>query len=279
MLELTSKIWDGEDYIKYVWDDWLADPEGALLVAEPQELGPASRMIGLGKLTRLSEEDWWLEGLRVHPDFEGRGVGTQIFQALLAAWGNKAGSRVRLATSIKRLAVHQMCARLGFHKIDELAWFKAPSTSQAEKPANFQPATAGQAAESLEFAQTSESLALWGGLMNMFWRWAPPRRVYFDEAITHQRCWWWRERAGQLHSFQDDGGDSGESTALLQLIACSSAALEECLLDFRELAGRNGCKSAACAAPLEARLIQALSAAGYEQIQDHRLLIFEKQGE
>src|SRR5690242_14867206 len=45
VLEFTKFIWGGHDYIKYVWDDWLADPHGILAVAEY-----AGRAVALGKV-------------------------------------------------------------------------------------------------------------------------------------------------------------------------------------------------------------------------------------
>ena len=28
VLDLAKHIWEGHDYIPYVWNDWLADPQG-----------------------------------------------------------------------------------------------------------------------------------------------------------------------------------------------------------------------------------------------------------
>jgi len=36
VLELCSHIWDGDDYVPEMWQGWLADPYGRLLVAEYQ---------------------------------------------------------------------------------------------------------------------------------------------------------------------------------------------------------------------------------------------------
>lgn len=81
VMELTSTIWEGDDYVPKVWQDWLADPEGILAVAEHED-----RVIGLGKLTLLAPGEWWLEGLRTHPDFEGHGVASHLHEYLLNFW-------------------------------------------------------------------------------------------------------------------------------------------------------------------------------------------------
>src|SRR5512133_3688147 len=54
VMELTSTIWDGGDYVPQVWAEWLLDQHGRLVVAEYE-----GKVVGLGKLTRLSDQDWW----------------------------------------------------------------------------------------------------------------------------------------------------------------------------------------------------------------------------
>ena len=81
VLELSGHIWEGHHYIPSVWEDWLGDAHGLLCVVEY-----GKRMAGFGKLTRLSASQWWLEGLRVHPDFEGRGIASHIHDYLLQYW-------------------------------------------------------------------------------------------------------------------------------------------------------------------------------------------------
>ena len=39
VLALTAHTWEFGDYIQYVFDDWLADPQGRFLVAEEQASG------------------------------------------------------------------------------------------------------------------------------------------------------------------------------------------------------------------------------------------------
>lgn len=34
MLHITRTVWEGHDYVPFVWDRWLRDPNGAVLVAD-----------------------------------------------------------------------------------------------------------------------------------------------------------------------------------------------------------------------------------------------------
>jgi hypothetical protein len=66
VLEFCRNIWDGEDYVPYVWDEWFRDPTGLLAVAEYD-----GHAIGCSKITQISTGQWWLEGFRVDPKYQG----------------------------------------------------------------------------------------------------------------------------------------------------------------------------------------------------------------
>jgi GNAT superfamily N-acetyltransferase len=121
MIDLTRHIWEGEDYVPDAWADWMVDPVGILAVAEF-----GGKVAGFGKLTRLSQLDWWMEGLRVHPDFEGRGIASRINDYLLDYWQRIGSGFVRLATVSSREPVKHLARKKGFQIIGEYSTFKAP---------------------------------------------------------------------------------------------------------------------------------------------------------
>ncbi|PJF24366.1 MAG: hypothetical protein CUN53_18195, partial [Phototrophicales bacterium] len=71
--EFCKGIWDGGDYVPEVWHDWLKDPNGLLVTAEYER-----HAIGCCKLTRLAEAQWWLEGFRVDPKYQGLKAGSRL---------------------------------------------------------------------------------------------------------------------------------------------------------------------------------------------------------
>ncbi|GAB6134727.1 GNAT family N-acetyltransferase [Thermococcus prieurii] len=73
--EIARLTWDGEDYLARVFDEWLGDNFYVL------ELD--GRVIGTAKLTVLPGKVGWLEGLRVHPEYRGRGYGRLLHDFLL----------------------------------------------------------------------------------------------------------------------------------------------------------------------------------------------------
>ena len=121
VLEFTKFIWDGHDYIQYVWKDWFADPQGLLAVAQ---YGPHA--VGMAKVTLLSPGQWWLEGLRVDPKFQGLKIGSHLHEYMDAWWLKHCDGTLRLMTSSQRVQVHHLCERTGFAKIAEVTGYDAP---------------------------------------------------------------------------------------------------------------------------------------------------------
>jgi GNAT superfamily N-acetyltransferase len=268
VLDLAKHIWEGHDYISYVWDDWLSDPSGLLAVAEY-----GRRIVGLGKLTYLSPGQWWLEGLRVHPEFAGRGIASHINDYLLADWLRVGSGCVRLTTSSKRVKVHSLCAHRGFVKTGEYAVYVAPSL--AEPVESFTPVLPEEILEALESVRHSPVLPLLRGLMDHGWRWGVPSQEGLAPAVRDRYAWWWHGKRGLLAFWRDE--DENVRFLALHLIACPVERISACLLDFRRLAARLGYDQVEWIVPLHAELMPVLAQAGFKQFDEEVLFMFVKQ--
>src|SRR5512146_635039 len=161
VLEFTRHIWEGHDYIQYVWDDWLADPRGLLAVAQY-----GHDAVALGKASYVAESQWWLEGLRVDPNYQGLKISSRMFEYLDNWWQHHAGGAIRLMTSSERVQVHHLCARLGYDKIGEVRAYVAPALEG--EPHGFQPVAEAGVDDALHFA--SVHLGYCPGLADLGWK-------------------------------------------------------------------------------------------------------------
>jgi GNAT superfamily N-acetyltransferase len=272
VLELTRTIWEGHDYIPFVWQEWLRDPQGLLAVAEF-----GGRVVGISKLSRLSRSEWWLEGLRVHPDFQGRGIASHLNDYLLEYWASKAGEILRLVTASFRVQVQHLCQHSGFQKIAEVTPFVAePVPGPAER---FSPFMAGEEGMALEMSLRAPALTLPGGLIDIGWQWVSPSLENIGFAVAQERAWWWGSEPGGREALllaREDEEDDGQRLLVIQLIACPLERLAACLEDYRRLAGSLGLGRAAWFAPLDAALEPSLQAAGYQRDWEESLYIYEK---
>jgi GNAT superfamily N-acetyltransferase len=108
VLEFIKFIWNGHDYVKYTWADWLADPQGILAVAEY-----GGHAVGLAKVTLLAPGQWWLEGFRVDPNFQGLKIGSHIHKYIDAWWLEHGDGTVRLMTNAQRVQVQHLSEKFG----------------------------------------------------------------------------------------------------------------------------------------------------------------------
>lgn len=88
ILSFIGTSTDQPEYLHEVWDAWLTDPRGPLLVAEV-----CGQPVATGKVTMLSATEAWLEGLSVHPAFQRRGLARRLINERLAL-ARTAGARV-----------------------------------------------------------------------------------------------------------------------------------------------------------------------------------------
>ena len=140
ILSFTRTTWDGWDYIPFVWQAWLAAADGVLLVATPRPPGPGEppeldrfgrvlspdRPIAMTRMTMLSSDEAWLEGLRVDPGVRNRRVGSLIHAASIT-WARANGARtVRYATGERNEGSHRIGNRLGFRVVGGFRSYERP---------------------------------------------------------------------------------------------------------------------------------------------------------
>jgi GNAT superfamily N-acetyltransferase len=267
VMELSSHIWEGGDYIPHVWDEWLADPQGLLGVAEYK-----GRIAGVFKLTKFQEEEWYMEGLRVHPDFQGMGVASHIHKYVIDTWRKMGRGIIRLTTGSYNVKVHRMCEETGFQRIAEFIPYRAPVL--LDGTSDFSLLNSDEAHAALEFVMASPAHKLSSGLINLGWVYADPQLKHVQEAVREKHAWWWRGGQGFISIWEDD--EDGDNSPAIQLVACPMSDLQHLLCDYRLLMGKAGYKTAGWVAPNQPQVISAIKQAGFDQSWDMSLYIYEQ---
>ena len=266
MLELCSHIWDGGDYIPKVWEEWLDDTEGMLGVAEM-----GGRVVGIFKLSQFTEDEWYMEGLRVHPDVQGMGIAAHIHEYVLETWHRMGRGIIRLTTGSYNVKVHHMCERSGFKRIAEFLPYRAPGLLEGKS--QFSPLNINQASLALDFISGNPIHSLSWGLINLGWVYADPQIKYIQKAIKEGHAWWWKGGLGFLSIWEDLEDDRHEPG--IQLIGCPVGDLPELLMDYRRLMGEIGYESAGWVAPNRPEILACLEKTGFQRSWDLSLYIYE----
>ncbi len=181
VLAFCARIWEGHDYIAYVWDAWLADPRGALLVAVERGSG---RPVGVVHVRMASDDEVWMEGIRVDPDARRRGIGRLLSTAALAAARERGAKVARLMISRANTVSQQLAAGFGYAKVAEMVRYEAPALESAEL----------QEDEGAEGADEATSDGESGPMLDV----APGARLTIPGADDFERVWAWLEGSSLL---------------------------------------------------------------------------------
>ncbi len=109
---IARQTWDGEDYLPHVLDDWFSDPHGGFFVALLRD-----QVIGAAKVTRFAEGEWWLEGLRIDPAYQGYGFARILHHFLMNQVRHMGSGIVRFSTASINEPVQHLAKETGFTRV------------------------------------------------------------------------------------------------------------------------------------------------------------------
>jgi ribosomal protein S18 acetylase RimI-like enzyme len=128
VLAFCAQTWNDGDYIDAVWDTWLADTTGALLVATR-----AGRPVGLAHLRMMSADEAWIEGVRVDPEARRQGVARTLISRTLVTAHEHGAVVARYFTSSDNIASQRLFDRFGFTRVAEIVRFTAEALAADER--------------------------------------------------------------------------------------------------------------------------------------------------
>jgi RimJ/RimL family protein N-acetyltransferase len=115
---IASRIWEGADYLPFVFDDWISDPTGEFTAAILD-----GRVVGCAKLTFLTPTDAWFEGLRKDPALQEKGLAAAVsdhFLSILA--GRMDLTSIRFSTYFTNISSIRANERNGFRRRATFSW-------------------------------------------------------------------------------------------------------------------------------------------------------------
>jgi predicted PurR-regulated permease PerM/N-acetylglutamate synthase-like GNAT family acetyltransferase len=266
---ICAKIWEGDDYVPKVWDDWLADPYGELVVAELE-----GRVVGIAKLSRLADDEWWLEGLRVDPAYRRRGVAAQLQTYLVEKACQVGQGTLRFGTHSDNEPVHRIAARDGFCRLATYQHYRADPLPDADVPPLRQLTEADLPAAWAWINDTPRHEAS-GGLYEDLWTW----KNLTQKRLAHHLAAgdvWGADHHGELAALALIGRIEEEQVNVGHVDG-QEETLTTILQGLRRLATQLGCAEVRFKPVAEPALLAAVEAAGYERHRDNSLWIFELQ--
>lgn len=186
VLAFTQQTWEWGDYVQHTWDDWLADPGGGLIVGEV-----AGRVVGMDKLSVVRPGEGWFHGLRVHPDYRGRGFSRAFIAYQINAARTRGLRAVRLLTLSTNTPIHKNAARNGFVQRPAFVLYEADETIPAaiEAPPTLSPLPADAADSAWAAIQAGPLWAASAGHLGWDWVFAPLTGEWWAELVAAGAVW------------------------------------------------------------------------------------------
>lgn len=100
------------DYLEYTVDRWIEQEPGGLFMAWESELP-----VGCCSLYFPSPTEGWLQGMRVHPGHQGRGIAFHLTEHLLQLARSEGAAVIRLLTAPDNHQAIRVVTRLGFQAV------------------------------------------------------------------------------------------------------------------------------------------------------------------
>jgi hypothetical protein len=226
MEEISSRIWDGMDYIPGVFDEWVADEEGEFTAVLLD-----GALVGCAKLTYLAPAHAWLEGLRKDPRVREPGLARAATRHLLARVAARPGvASVRFSTYLENRASMAANEALGFRRIAVLsrkAWegsaadcARLPLLTGEEARREVGPVADAGAVRA--YLEGSGYLAASGGMLVDGWRALPPVPECIDSRCAAGGACRGVWRGGRLAGLCISGIDRAAGRAVAT-VACLDA--------------------------------------------------------
>jgi GNAT superfamily N-acetyltransferase len=212
---LSALIWGGEDYAGDSFYEWLDDEQGQFTVVYEGET-----LVAFGKLSCLSPGEWWLEGLRVHPDHQGRGLARMLHDYALNLADEMGSGTLRFSTASTTPATHRLAETTGFTRTQVRLWAgveREEGSGPLEPVASFVPVERGELTAVTTQLTQSDQFAACTGLFEHDWKlWLILPRL--EKLQAGLRLFWWlrqgqadglvirtlTERSASLSYFQAD---------------------------------------------------------------------------
>lgn len=127
VLEISRHIWEGHDYLPSVIDEWLKDSGSYTygVDVDGQLVAVANLRFANGGRTG------WMEGLRVHPGFRGKGYADALTRKLIEKARELKMKRLRYTTSTENEASLKLAEKYGFARVFVMRVFWRPTPKAA----------------------------------------------------------------------------------------------------------------------------------------------------
>ncbi len=266
LLDIARRTWNGNDYIPFVLDGWIADSTGWIFCAIMND-----QTVGMIRLSRLSDTQWWMEGLRVDPAVKGKKIGQHLFGYALDFWNSRYQGVIRLLTHDTNSVSQHIAERNNFILRSRLDLYEAEPGPECSNE--------------MEMAQTSDLDQIFHWLsaledhpilipyLDYGWVINSPEKAMIHDLIVGKKVWVNINKQAVLILQPEFSPDYPVS--FIQAVQPGQLGLENILLSARRILSDQGWQKLSWMAPVQEEIEKVVIRSGFEKIPEERVRLYE----
>ena len=270
VLAFCEQTWEWGDYIADVWDQWLADPSGRLMVAML-----VGRPVAVVHMQMVAPYECWLEGMRVDPAARRRGISRRLNTEAMNEARTLGATVARLAIRFDNVRSQQAAAQGGFEQIGTFLHYEAPAEVLAgeEQP---RLALAEDLPALMALLDRSTIYPAMGGLLYSGWSGRALTEEVMQEHLTADTVLalqqWDDFQAIAICGFQD----ADDTVLMVEYLDGTSEGIGRLAYGLRALAARNGLERVLVTIPDLLMLRDVLEGTGYQAVDSGVFWVYER---
>ncbi len=124
VLDFCKNTFEWGDYIDRIWDSWINDPSGLLLVTEINYKNKSKgHPIALARISACPNNLSWIEGLRVNPEYRKQGIATSLLEYMLNFGIEKGYTDISAIVSTQNILSQKILEKQGFFKLQRFNYY------------------------------------------------------------------------------------------------------------------------------------------------------------
>lgn len=267
VLEFCRHTWEWGDYIPRVWDAWLSDPQGRLLVATIDD-----QPVAIAQMTLLASEEAWLQGFRVTPAYQSQGIATELGQYCIKLAIQLGAKAIRYSTLASNTSARRIGDKLGFQQVATFVSYRAEST--AGSPWQVSTARSEDLANILSFIKGSNIYKSSDGLYCTGWAYHKLTSEKLGKHLKYRGVFILNEMA-QLRALAIVTMTSLEQGMVIGYVDGSPDAIRDLASALRGQGAKCACLQIEARLPDISSIRDAFPSAGYTPYPDEPFLVFE----
>jgi RimJ/RimL family protein N-acetyltransferase len=264
VLEIASNMWEVNECLEYIFDDWVKDTEGEFTIGEKDGV-----VIGFAKYTKFSDTEAWFEGIRVDEKYAGQGFGKAITQYFISRAKAEGVEIIRLCAETACKESIRIVEGLGFKK-DGYFTFGYKKLDKAAKEPSVSKTVINimSTATAWDLITRGNTYYMANGYISYGWTFKKASYELVD-GLVKDKCVYGVLREGKVSSVMVLTEDSHKNGSLnIGFIDGDMASMKE-LIDFAEQQAKiQEMEYYEIMAPMDERLINVLELSSFEFLSE-----------